>query len=252
MKKNKAMRLASALLVLTLLTTCAISSTFAKYVTKAEGSDKARVAYWGFDQDAVTKIELFDGEYNNVKASGEVDGFSKVIAPGTEKSTTFAFGYTNYKTDKITAPEVAYTFTVTPTITGDHDSLDANTNFKWTLKKPSDTTAIEYNTVDELLAAIKALSGDATGTKEYAAGHLPNAFTSANETYTIGWKWDFQDKDAVTLDSVPGGSGFITDFGGLATPAEAAQQDATDTAMGNSQTLEHVTFTIAITATQVD
>lgn len=251
MKKNKAMRLASALLVLTLLTTCAISSTFAKYVTEAKGSDKARVAYWGFDQNAVTEIDLFDGEYTNVKASGEVDGFSNVIAPGTKKSTTFAFGYTNYKTDKITAPEVAYKFTVTPTITGDHDSLDANANFKWTLAK-GDTAAIEYNTVDELLAAIKALSGDATGTKEYAAGHLPNAFTSANETYTIGWKWDFQDKDAVTLDPVPGGSGFTTDFGGLATPEEAAQQDATDTAMGNSQTLEHVTFTIAITATQVD
>ena len=127
------MRLASALLVLTLLTTCAISSTFAKYVTKAEGSDKARVAYWGFDQPAETTIDLFDGEYTNVKASGEVDGFSNVIAPGTSKSTTFAFGYTNYKTNEITAPEVAYTFTVTPDIKGDHDELDNNANFKWTL-----------------------------------------------------------------------------------------------------------------------
>lgn len=252
MKKNKAMRLASALLVLTLLTTCAISSTFAKYVTEAKGSDKARVAYWGFDnQEATISIDLFDGEYNNVKASGEVDGFSKVIAPGTFKSTTFAFGYTNYKTDKITAPEVAYTFTVTPDIKGDHDELDNNANFKWTLAK-GDATATEYNTVDDLLAAIKALSGDADGTKTYGPGELPAAFTSADETYTIGWKWDFADKTAVTLDPVPGGGGFITDFDGLATPEEAAQQDATDTAMGNSQTLENVTFTIAITATQVD
>lgn len=248
MKKNKAMRLASALLVLTLLTTCAISSTFAKYVTKAEGSDKARVAYWGFNQDAAaTTIDLFDGVYTNVKASGEVDGFSNVIAPGTEKSTTFAFGYTNYKTDKITAPEVAYTFTVKPTITGDHDELDANENFKWTLKKPSDTTATEYKTVAELLAAIKALSGDASGEKEYAAGQLPGAFTSAGETYTIGWKWDFEDRIETTI--VPGSHGGALDFGAV---ANAPQQDATDTAMGNSQTLEHVTFTIAITATQVD
>ena len=224
MKKNKAMRLASALLVLTLLTTCAISSTFAKYVTKAEGTDKARVAYWGFDQAAVTDFKLFDGVYTKVQTSGEVDGFSNVIAPGTEKSTTFAFGYTNYKTDKITAPEVAYTFTVNPTITGDFDSLDANSNFKWTLAK-GNATATEYNTVADLLAAIKALSGDATGTKEYAAGKLPDAFTSADETYTIGWKW-----------------GFHTDEAG----------DIADTELGNSQTLENVTFTIAITATQVD
>lgn len=51
MKKNKAMRLASALMVLTLLTTCVISSTFAKYTTSANGEDSARVAKWGFEAD---------------------------------------------------------------------------------------------------------------------------------------------------------------------------------------------------------
>ena len=186
MKKNKIMRFASALLVL-----------------------------------ASTTINLFDGEYNNVKTSGAVDGFSNVVAPGTEKSSTFAFGYTNYQTDKITAPEVAYTFTVNPTITGSYRSLDANPGFKWTLQKGSET-ASEYNTVADLLAAIKALSGDPTGTKTYNAGDLPAAFTSADETYTIGWKWAFEGNDAA------------------------------DTALGNSQTLENVTFAITVTATQVD
>ena len=224
MKKNKAMRLASALLVLTLLTTCVISGTFAKYTTSTTGTDKARVAYWGFDQDAATAIDLFDGEYTNVKASGEVDGFSNVVAPGTSKTSTFAFGYTNYKTDKITAPEVAYTFTVNPTITGDYTSLDSNTNFKWTLQKGNETAA-EYNTVAELLAAIKALSGDASGSKQYAAGNLPTAFTSADEVYTIGWNWAFSTN---------------------------AAGDAADTAMGNAQALDNVTFAITITATQVD
>ena len=221
MKKNKAMRLASALLVLTLLTTCAISGTFAKYTTSTTGTDKARVAYWGFDQAAETTIDLFDGEYTHVKASGEVDGFSNVVAPGTEKSTTFAFGYTNYKTNAIIAPEVAYTFTVNPTIIGDYDELDVNTSFKWTLAK-GDATATEYQTVAQLLAAIKALSGDASGSKTYNPGELPAAFTSADEVYHIGWKWDFEGNDAK------------------------------DTALGNSQTLENVTFAIAITATQVD
>ena len=217
MKKNKAMRLASALLVLTLLTTCAISGTFAKYTTSTTGTDKARVAYWGFDQAAATAIDLFDGTYtNNVNSSGEVDGFSNVVAPGTSKETTFAFGYTNYRTDAITAPEVAYTFTVDPTITGDYDELDVNTSFKWTLAK-GDATATEYQTVAQLLAAIKALSGDASGSKTYNPGELPTAFTSAD-----GWKWDFEGNDAK------------------------------DTALGNSQTLENVTFAIAITATQVD
>ena len=44
MKKNKMMRIASALLVAVILTTCAISGTFAKYVTSTPGSDSARVA----------------------------------------------------------------------------------------------------------------------------------------------------------------------------------------------------------------
>lgn len=235
MKKNVMMRAASALLVAVLLTTCAISGTYAKYTTSTTGTDKARVAYWGFDQAAATSIDMFDGEYTNVKASGEVDGFSNVIAPGTSKNTTFAFGYTNYKTDKITKPEVAYNFTVNPTITGDYDSLDANPNFKWTLQKGSETV-VKYDKVADLLAAVKALSGDATGTKQYAAGELPTAFTSSDETYTIGWEWAFETED----DS------------NTADKDEKAEQDATDTAMGNSQTLENVTFTITITATQVD
>ena len=47
MKKTKVMRLLSLLLVMTLISTCAISGTFAKYVTRAEGEDQARVAKWG-------------------------------------------------------------------------------------------------------------------------------------------------------------------------------------------------------------
>ena len=227
MKKNTMMRIASVLMIAVLLTTCVISGTFAKYTTSTTGSDKARVAYWGWDQEAALTIDLFDTTYDNdaVLSSGEVDGFENVIAPGTKKTTTFAFGYTNYKTDKIDAPEVAYSFTVTPTITGDYDSLDANANFKWTLQAPGAATATEYNTVAALLDAIKLLSGDASGTKEYAAGTLPTAFTSADEAYTIGWVWNFS--------------------------ADAAG-DTADTLMGNSQTLENVTFSITITATQLD
>ena len=47
MMKNKMMRAASILLVAVLLSTCAISGTFAKYVTTASGTDTARVAKWG-------------------------------------------------------------------------------------------------------------------------------------------------------------------------------------------------------------
>ena len=49
MKKNIMMRVASALLIAVLLTTCAISGTFAKYVSTASGSDTARVGNIDFN-----------------------------------------------------------------------------------------------------------------------------------------------------------------------------------------------------------
>lgn len=217
MKKNKIMRLASALLVLTLLTTCAISGTFAKYTTSTSGSDTARVAYWGFNQNASTTIDLFDTTYTNVKSAND----DNVIAPGTGKTSAFAFGYTNNTDKNITAPEVAYTLTVDAKADGSYTALDANDSFRWTLQK-GEGNATEYNTVADLINAIKALSGDSTGTKQYAAGELPAAFTSADEAYTIGWKWAFDGNDAG------------------------------DTTMGNAETLENVKLSITITATQVD
>ena len=44
MKKNRMMRVASALLVAVLLTTCAISGTFAKYITAEDATDSAAQA----------------------------------------------------------------------------------------------------------------------------------------------------------------------------------------------------------------
>ncbi len=247
MKKNVMMRTASALLVLVLLTTCIISGTFAKYITSAEGSDSARVAYWGFDKAASIDIDLFDGEYKNAdnKTTVKSSNNENVIAPGTSKTTEFSFGYgyKNYQTDKIKAPEVAYEFSVTPDITGNYASLDANPNFKWTLKVTDDknvTTATTYNTVDDLLKAIKKLSGDATGNTgvaKYNAGELPAAFANTANKYEIGWVWEFKttDDDPTTTDI-----------------DERTAQDATDTAMGNADTLGNITFKITVTATQID
>ena len=90
MKKTKVMRLLSLLLVMTLISTCAISGTFAKYVTKAEGKDQARVAKWGVlvsvegnafanQYKATDKAYTEDGGvYSVVSAKGD-----QVVAPGT-------------------------------------------------------------------------------------------------------------------------------------------------------------------------
>ncbi len=231
MKKNVMMRAASALLVAVLLTTSVISGTFAKYTTSTTGSDSARVAYWGFKQDATITIDLFDGEYNNSSNEKTVDAANdeNVIAPGTSKEATFAFGsiYAQNTTKSITAPEVDYNFAITPSISGSYTNLDANPNFKWTLKAPGDDAAAEYDTVDALLAGIKGLVDATDGTIECKAGSLPDVFNNTSEAYTIGWNWDFE-------------------------TANSADQDKKDTEMGNATDLENVTLSITITATQVD
>lgn len=237
MRKNKMMRIASVLLVAVLLSTSVISGTFAKYTTSSTGSDSARVAYWGWNDEGYIKnganqldIDLFDGSYENnaVNAAGEVDGFANVIAPGTTKTTQFSFLYTNYKENEITAPEVAYEFTVDFEVAAgsDYDELDANPNFWWTLKSGDATETTKYQTVEQLEAAVEALSGAESGTKQYAAGTLPENF-NGNDVHTIGWEWAFETETN-------------------------AEQDARDTALGNSQTLENITFTITITATQIE
>ena len=43
------MRMAAILFIITMISTCAFSSTFAKYVTTGSSSDSARVAKWAFE-----------------------------------------------------------------------------------------------------------------------------------------------------------------------------------------------------------
>ena len=86
MKKNTMMRVASALLVAVLLTTCAISGTFAKYVTSDNAQDSARVAKWGVVVTATG--DAFEEKYNdeaNVAGTKVVSSVSgeDVLAPGT-------------------------------------------------------------------------------------------------------------------------------------------------------------------------
>ena len=87
MKKNKMMRIAAVLLVVTLISTCAISGTFAKYVTKAEGEDSARVAKWGIVL-TLDPGEAFATEYETTDTEGyeglAVKAEDKVVAPGTD------------------------------------------------------------------------------------------------------------------------------------------------------------------------
>lgn len=90
MKKSKTMRAASFLLVLTLMTSCFVGSTFAKYTSTATGSDTARVAKWSIevndiqiavDSSPTVTFDLFETTIDsNVKEGTSTEA---IIAPGT-------------------------------------------------------------------------------------------------------------------------------------------------------------------------
>lgn len=103
MKKNRMMRLASVLLVLTLLSTSVVSGTFAKYTTQDKADDVARVAKWGVELQVVGNLygETYaDKDNDNViyadNASEKFSVQSKaatddVVAPGTKNKDGLTF-----------------------------------------------------------------------------------------------------------------------------------------------------------------
>lgn len=235
MKKNRMMRLASILLVCVLLTTSVISGTFAKYTSTATGTDKARVAYWGFGLNSeVAFKDLFTDTYTHVDSQNGDD----VIAPGTSNCKTFKFAYTDNDTEGAKAPEVAYDFTVSVEGSKIDEDIKKNPNIKWALVAGTDVNLAEENkewgTWDELMTEILRLSGNSaiaysagnveSVTKRYEANNAPDKFAEGT-AWTVAWQWKFNTSDA---------------------------QNIADTAMGNKQSLDEVVIKITITATQVD
>lgn len=196
MKKNVMMRIAAAMVVLTLLTTCVISSTFAKYTTSATLTDKARVAKWGVAIEV--SGDIFTESYNsdNVKSLGAVAEVSHVVAPNTNGSVTFSVsGTPEVAFDLAVSLETGYTdvylkektgypdYTVSPAGTFD---LDADYYpVKFTLKKGTATLVDKKSLAD----VATALSGTSVS-KTYTVSS-----TTIADTYTLSWEWAASDND---------------------------------------------------------
>jgi len=181
------MRLASALLILTMVTTCAISGTFAKYVTEAKTTDTARVAKWGVTVDAVGS--LFGQDYysqttdsknsisavvsNNAHASGDYN----IVAPGTESEKGLTLSVKG-------TPEVAYSIAyATPAGTDNQEIWLLNGNYG-VLVETDKVTADNY-------------------VGYYYAATAAGPFTKATDTYVYSGseKWyDLHDQAEVTTD----------------------------------------------------
>lgn len=208
MKKNRMMRVASALLVAVLLTTCAISGTYAKYVTSDEGSDSARVAKFGVNITVAgglfseTYIDApATGDAVTVKTSGAVDSISKLVAPGTQSAANgLNFSVTG-------TPEVdvrvyfdttdfgsnvdkdvflkAGTYKDVTTSNADDEFVLAKDYYpvKYTLKKNGvAVTGAENVTLAQLKTVLDSYTFDVKANTDLA---------TAIGTYTIEWVWDY-------------------------------------------------------------
>lgn len=227
MKKSKMMRLASCLLVLTLLTTCMISGTFAKYVTADDATDKARVAKWGvtveaenntlFTTDYKTDDATYSGTYSVSSSASDRDD---VVAPGTSGTVT------SIAISGI--PEVAVDVAVVPEIImSDNWMVGGDFYCPLTIKVGATSFyGLDYPDKDAFITAIE----DAI--KAYSAKYEPNTdlSTITNGTaFDISWAWAFEGTDGM-------------------------QTDVKDTALGNAAVGADLEFQmdLDITVTQID
>lgn len=201
MKKNLMMRAASVLLVAVMLTTCAISGTFAKYVVADDSADSARVAKWGVNVVA-SGDQMFNNEYidaTNGLTVKSVDD-KKVVAPGTSNAEFGASGLTFAISGK---PEVAVKVTYDFTVTSDiflgegnylNDTTGGNNTDIYTVGAEG-----YYPVVFTLTrGGTEVAKGNLAAIDSYFATLTTNstkipANTVLNDTYVLTWEWDFGD-----------------------------------------------------------
>lgn len=127
MKKNRFVKIATAMTVLSLMTLCVVGTTFAKYTTGSNAEDTARVAKWGvevstsgtlFGKAYATngttnsdEIVAWTNSYVNAASAVSVDGDS-IVAPGTKNSTGIQIKIAGQ-------PEVNFKTTATSTAVSD-------------------------------------------------------------------------------------------------------------------------------------
>ena len=204
MKKNTMMRLASALLLLVMLTTCAISGTFAKYITQADVADTARVAKWGVEVTATGSLyeEQYanDGEVEKDEAGKDIAytvvsaADDDVVAPGTanadglsfsitgtpEVAVNISFNITNVK--DVYLPAGTYKDYTTGNDTADTFAAAEYYPIVYTLKRNG--TAIVEGTMAQIEAYLNEIEGN------YEANTiLDNTFGD----FQLTWAWVFGD-----------------------------------------------------------
>ena len=194
MKKNWTMRVGAALLVLTLITSCFVGGTFAKYTTAGEGTDTARVAKFGVKVTA--NGETFADAYKDEKVArtetsatvvADTAG-TNVVAPGTKGNMT---SMTLTGTPEVNV-EVKYAATVT--ISENWKDEDGNLYFPLVIKVNNNTVDLS-NATDA--AGVKTAIETAINaySKTYKAN--TNLANVDADSLAVSWEWAFEGNDDI-------------------------------------------------------
>lgn len=270
-KKNRTWRAAALLLALTLVTSCFVGGTFAKYTTSAESNNTARVAKWGVTISAGT--DLFAKEYNGtgenestatVKLETTDTTGTKLVAPGTEGTGL------NIKSTATTKPEVSYTMTIKL----DTDSAKVPT-LKYTPTSGSETvyepvkfsvyngeTLIKGNmnlaALEELFDGNKAFYKYDVSTNKYYVDSNGDGTLDTNPSDTapdiiIKWEWafDVEDDNNTDIDEKALTDMLDTILGNKAAGVDSQLPNTIGTIVTNSVNT-NVELNWTATATQVD
>ena len=259
MKKNWTMRVALLMLALTLITSCFVSGTYAKYVTSGTAYDTARVAKFGVQVTATGSafgehyFDVNQAAPNNISATYAA-GTNSVLSDGTGTVTKLVAPGTHDDICIITltgTPEVDVRVSVESTIT--------LTN--WTIDHDKDTTSPEI----EYCPIVFTVSGETYGI--------------SNSTYVVkdydGNALDHTSSDVAGLvaavkaaiDALTQDYEALTDLSGVSQPilpiswawafSSGATNDVYDTALGdkaaaNVSNAATIDIQIVTTVTQLD
>ena len=219
MKKTKFMRAALLLLVLTLITSCFVGGTFAKYTTSSSGSDKARVAKWGVTvaPEGATFKNMYDSD---TSATVVGESSAKVVAPGTKGDMV--------KMTLRGKPEVKVKVTYNGEVSLNGWTIGDNNEFYCPLIIKINGTAVDTSKATDAALFVKAINDAIDGySKEYKAGDELDK--KNDDSLAIAWEWPFANTDSSTK-----------------------QTDEKDTALGNLTTAPTITVKVTTTVTQVD
>lgn len=228
MKKTGFMRAALLLLVLTLITSCFVGGTFAKYTTSASGTDTARVAKFGvqitanggtFAKEYATDDTGVAGTIANSVVSTK-DNKDNVVAPGTRGDMV--------KMALSGTPEVAVRVGYTAHVTVSNWTVDGAFYCPITIKVMGEDGnfvlhGLDYTDADRFARAVE--NEIAAFSANYAAG--TDLSTAGVTTPEVSWEWVYE------------GDG-------------VHQTNEKDTALGNAAVPAAITLAIETTVTQID